>query len=270
MAEPAAQKPMGILNPRAGERQFALGRYAPSPDVGYFVETYWTVAWDLRGREPHVQETLPHPSVHLVFEDGGPRVYGIDRGKFARVLEGTGRVFAVKFRPGGFYPFVNVPVSRFRGGPRSLREVLGVDGRGLQEAILSCGDEARMVALAEGFVRERLPERDETVDVVAGIVGRIMEDRTITKVDDVTARMGVNKRWLQRVFSRYVGVSPKWVIRRYRLHEAADLLAEGGEVDWPQVALDLGYFDQAHFIKDFKGLVGVPPAEYARRVEASA
>jgi AraC-like DNA-binding protein len=56
------------------------------------------------------------------------------------------------------------------------------------------------------------------------------------------------------------------VIRRYRLHDAADRLAEGESVNWPDLALDLGYFDQAHFIKDFKAIVGVPPAEYARSI----
>lgn len=76
----------------------------------------------------------------------------------------------------------------------------------------------------------------------------------------------VSKRTLQRIFSQYVGVGPKWVIKRYRLHEAADQLAGGNVVDWPRLALDLGYFDQAHFIKDFKAMVGRTPTEYARNL----
>jgi AraC-like DNA-binding protein len=72
--------------------------------------------------------------------------------------------------------------------------------------------------------------------------------------------MGV--RSLQQLFSDYVGVSPKWVIRRYRLHEAADRLANGEEVDLTALALDLGYFDQAHFTSDFRKLVGQAPGQY--------
>jgi AraC-like DNA-binding protein len=75
----------------------------------------------------------------------------------------------------------------------------------------------------------------------------------------------MGKRTLQRLFSQYVGVSPKWVIKRYRLHEAADQLGAGEVVDWAKLAVDLGYFDQAHFIKDFKTIVGQTPAEYAKR-----
>jgi AraC-like DNA-binding protein len=60
------------------------------------------------------------------------------------------------------------------------------------------------------------------------------------------------------------------VIKRYRLHEAAEQLAAGEVVDWPRLALDLGYFDQAHFIKDFKTIVGRTPAEYAKNLGSGA
>jgi AraC-like DNA-binding protein len=80
----------------------------------------------------------------------------------------------------------------------------------------------------------------------------------------MVSRCHISKRTLQRLFNQYVGVSPKWVIKRYRLHDAVEQLATGAVVDWPRLALDLGYFDQAHFIKDFKMLVGTPPGEYAR------
>ena len=68
-----------------------------------------------------------------------------------------------------------------------------------------------------------------------------------------------------RQFTRYVGVSPKWVIQRYRLHEALERLERGAEVDRVELALTLGYFDQAHFVRDFKRFVGVSPGDYARR-----
>ena len=70
-------------------------------------------------------------------------------------------------------------------------------------------------------------------------------------------------RALQRLFGDYVGVSPKWVIKRYRLHEAVEQLAGGRPPEWSALAQNLGYFDQAHFIRDFKRLVGRTPADYA-------
>ena len=81
-------------------------------------------------------------------------------------------------------------------------------------------------------------------------------------VDELCAHAGYSKRTLQRLFREYVGVTPKWVLQRVRLHEAADRMADG-EGDWPGLALELGYFDQAHFIKAFKAAIGRSPAEYA-------
>ncbi len=71
--------------------------------------------------------------------------------------------------------------------------------------------------------------------------------------------MRINKRTLQRLFSQYVGVSPKWVIKRFRLLEAVGELSKNKKADWTKLALELGYFDQAHFIKDFKSIIGKTP-----------
>ena len=266
MAQSRVGKPKGILNPRAGEKRFRLSRHLPSHELGFFVEHYWIVNWDLRDREPYLSENLPHPCVHLVVEESGARVFGVQSEKFSYLLEGKGKVFGVKFRPGAFYPFLKSPVCRLTDGSIDIRDVFGVEGEALEEAIHSLEDEAEMIELAETFIRERLPERDENVVTINRVVDLIAADREITKVDDLVSRLNLSKRTLQRIFSRYVGVGPKWVIRRYRLHEAADRLADGEVVDWPDMALDLGYFDQAHFIKDFKAIVGVSPAEYVRNI----
>ena len=144
-------------------------------------------------------------------------------------------------------------------------DAFGVDCKALEEAILSREDEGEMIELAEKFLRERLPEQDKNIGVINEIVDCIIAHREITKVEDVASRLNINKRTLQRLFRRYVGISPKWVIKRYRLHEVAERLAEGEVVDWPEMVLELGYSDQAHFIKDFKTIVGRTPAEYAKQ-----
>jgi AraC-like DNA-binding protein len=230
------------------------------------VEHYWIVRWDLRGEEPYRSETLPHPCVHLVIQKDQSRVVGVATGKFSVLLEGNGWVFGVKFKPGAFYPFVKSPIARFTDTSLALRAAFGSDGVRFEEAMLGLEYDGAMVALAEQFIRARLPERDENVAVISRIVDQIIADRTITKVDDIVSRLNVNKRTLQRLFSQYVGVSPKWVIRRYRLHEAAEQMADGDVLDWSKLAVDLGYFDQAHFIKDFKAIVGSAPAEYAKNI----
>ena len=119
----------------------------------------------------------------------------------------------------------------------------------------------------ESFLRTMAPEPDEHVALAMKIVETIATDRTILTVDDVTRRWGINLRTLQRLCSRYVGVNPKWIIQRYRLHEAAEQLARQ-PASQSALALELGYADQAHFVKDFKAVVGSSPAAYARRARS--
>ncbi|HKF56625.1 MAG TPA: helix-turn-helix domain-containing protein [Blastocatellia bacterium] len=264
MARIKSDKPKGVLKPPPGGEGSHYARYHPSPDLEFFVEHYWIVQWNLTGQEPRLQETLPHPSIHLVFQRHSSRVVGVVTGRFSILLSGRDGVFGIKFLPGAFYPFLKSPVSRITNKVLCLTDVFDVDVHTLEDAIMSQTCDYKMIELAEAFLRERLPDRDEKVPEVRRIVERILTDREITSVDDVVDRTGMNKRALQRLFSRYVGASPKWVIKRYRLLEAAEQLASNQPADLSRLAVDLGYFDQAHFIKDFKSIVGKSPAEFAK------
>lgn len=262
------EEPRGILDPKAIEQKFHLSRRMPGVDARFFVEHYWIVSWDLRGQEPYLSEVLSYPSVHVVVQRGQSEVYGVTTGKFTRLLCEQGLAFGIKFRPGAFYPFVKTPISRLTDRRVPLMEIFAEAGLALEQAILQVeNDEDKMVATAESFIHNQLPDRDKNIILVNQIVDSIAADKSIIKVDDVTERMSLTKRSLQRLFSQYIGVSPKWVIQRFRLHEAAEKLAHGEIEDWPSLAVQLGYFDQAHFIKDFKAIVGKTPAEYARQIE---
>jgi AraC-like DNA-binding protein len=263
MERPEAGKARGVLRPERTDGIFHHERRLPAPDLALFVAHFWSVAWDLRGREPRVQETLPHPAVHIIFEAGNTRVGGVAKGRLSRRLEGQGRVFGIKFQPAGFHPFLGEPLSALTDTLLTLPEVFSDSGRALEEAVLGATEDAARTELAEAFLRDCHPEADPRVEFLNTIAARVAEDREIKRVEDISERFDVGTRTLQRLFARYVGVSPKWMIQRYRLHEALAQMDQGHPVDWASLALDLGYFDQAHFIKDFKALVGRTPAGYA-------
>jgi AraC-like DNA-binding protein len=259
-------KPRGLLYPNAKDSIYQLSRYLSSPDIGRFVERYWLAEWEVDA--PYLQEHIPYPCVNIVFEDQDAGIYGVAERKSSRWLVGKGRAFGMKFKPGGFYPFYGSPVSAFTGRRLEVEAVFGGAGAELAKIIPPLPDVNAMIACTEGFLREYLPQPDQTVEEINRMIDCIIQDRTIAKVDDLTERFNIGKRTLQRLFSLYVGVSPKWVIQRYRLHEAAEQLTAGTSVDLTQLALHLGYFDQAHFIKDFKAMVGKSPGEYAMMVQS--
>ena len=93
---------LGVLRSRAAKGSFQLTRHAPSADLAPWVERHWIVRWDLEGREPYPQETLPHPCVNLVIDAGRTGVFGVGTRKFEVLLEGRGQVVGAKFKPGAF------------------------------------------------------------------------------------------------------------------------------------------------------------------------
>jgi hypothetical protein len=210
-------------------------------------------------------ETLPHPSVHLVFEKGASALEGIRKGAFSRTLHGTGFVFAVKFRPASFHGFYGKPLAALTNKSIDPADVFGAGFSALEANVLEASSPAEMVTITERYLRGRSPAEDENVAFLNGLLPQIESDRSITRVAHLLPLGGGTVRRLQRLFSQYVGVSPKWVIARYRIHEALERVHEDTVKDWVSLALDLGYADQAHFIRDFKALVGTTPLLYRKR-----
>lgn len=266
MSREPIESEKGILHPREQARHRSLTRLAPGPEVDRFVEWYWIVEWDLQ--EPYVAEVLPYPSVNVTFEQpGGAFVNGVCTRKFERELNGRGRAFGVKFWAGGFGAVTGLDVGSFRDQVLPLSDVFD-DAERLTDLIFAESDDVRRRAVFEAFMADHLVAADAQYELVRSVIAAMSEDRDLTRVDQVTERFDLPIRKLQRLFRRYVGVGPKWVLRRYRLHDGADLLARGEVTELADLSVALGYFDQAHFSHEFKEQIGLTPAEYALRAQA--
>ena len=126
-------------------------------------------------------------------------------------------------------------------------------------------DEIAMVTVVEEFLRAHRPDADPAGGLAAATVERIAADPGLTRVDTLAERVHLSIRQLQRLFSEHVGISPKRVIRRYRLDEVSHRLNKGLTVNWGALAAELGYSDQAHLTRDFAAVFGEPPTRYAER-----
>lgn len=265
---PSATAPLslrGILRPEAVGDRFTLERRAPRAELAPYVERYWIVRWRLPEDEPYVSETLPFPAVNLVFEEGRTAVHGIPTRRFTRRLEGCGSVLGVKWNAGGFVPFANVSMHTLADRVVPLRDVFGDAGSRLEAGVLETEDDAERILRLESFLLERLPAEVEPRIVRATEAVRVAEQSATTRVEDLAERLEVTVRTLERLFRSHVGKSPKWVLRRFRIHEAAEHAAKGEAIDWARLAHELGFTDQAHFSKEFRAQVGEPPSRYARR-----
>ncbi|MFF9018363.1 DUF6597 domain-containing transcriptional factor [Streptomyces sp. NPDC014870] len=251
-------------------------RHDPAPELRPYLEHYWFIDWQLT--EPYATHVVPHPSVNIVFQryrDGDTagedvaEVSGIGLELFTKKLTGVGRVCGVQFLPGGFRPFApGRPVSHWTGLRVPLDEVFADAGPASVAAVLDPeGDHARVAAL-DAFLLAHGPAPDPQAALATELVRQARTDRSIRRVSQLGRAAGLSSRSLQRLFANHVGVGPKWVILRYRIHEAlerAEAAGPEGSPDWAALAAELGYSDQAHLVRDFTATVGVPPTAYARQ-----
>ncbi|MBF6226572.1 AraC family transcriptional regulator [Nocardia abscessus] len=228
----------------------------PSPDLAPYVEYFWTAEW--RYETPYRQLIVPLPNVHLTFRDGGAILNGVRTHPHTKILDGTGQVTGVAFRHARFRPFLNAPVATItdreldasRWLPTTLPATATIPA--IEDYLRAC------LAVSSEPSREGAPIAEAAMAAITG-------DARVTTVGALADRFGTNVRTLQRAFAEHVGAPPKWVIRRYRLHEVTERLAQGQEPRWSALAFELGYADQAHLIRDFKSIFGEPPEYYRQR-----
>jgi AraC-like DNA-binding protein len=265
VVQPADQDSRGIVDPAAGLSRFSLDRHVPSEHVARFVDRYWIVSWDLPPGESYPQHVLPHPVVNLVVEPDSAVAVGVQRGRTTKVLAGRGRALGVMFRPAGFSPLAPGPMSRLTDRSAHLVDWLGPSADRWAQEVRAAPDQQAMVAAAEHFLADRLPEQPHPCEATTALVDAVVADPSLRRVDDLAELAGLSERTLQRRFADHVGVSPKWVVRRYRIYEAAEAVAQGQDVSWAELASSLGFADQAHLTREFRAAFGVPPEQYARR-----
>ena len=272
------QNTLGILHPEQGLRRFSLERTPPPGPEGFHsgsslalvVDWFWCVRWNLPDGEVHAQQVLPHPNVNLALGTTGAEVAGIGTRVDTRTLRGGGVVVAAKFTPGGFTAVCPVPpaslvdqllpltalfpdAGSFIDSVNDLLEVDDVDGARTQlmafleeHLVLDDKRQADLRRLHEGL---RVLHREET----------------LTRVDQLAARMGLSVRGLQRLFAELVGLPAKTVLQRARLQDVAEHLKRGDDVRLADLAVELGYADQSHLHRDFADCFGQTPAAYLRQ-----
>jgi AraC-like DNA-binding protein len=224
--------------------------------------------WNLPPGVRSTATVLPHPSVHISFTASRLAVTGVGLSVFTHPLVGEGSAYGVKFRPGGFRPVSRQQVHLLNDRTVPASEVFGPAADRLQERLRRGAAFDQFIGLLEDFIRERRPAPDPVLNRLAPMFEALLLDPSVSRVGTVATRFGISPRSLQRVFREYVGVSPKWVLGRYRLHEAARLIAASPSQSWAQVAAELGFFDQAHFTREFASVIGQAPGAYAAACRA--
>jgi AraC-like DNA-binding protein len=253
--------------------------YVPKPPLADFVALFWLY----EGRQlPHAKErVLPDGCMELVINlrDDALRVYDRDDhhsfesfgsslmvGAHSRFIvidtANQASVMGVHFKPGGAFPFLKAPAAELQNIHASLSALWGVEADFLRERLLEAqSPEAKFHILEEALLTQATDALERHPAVAYALGALTLPAQTVSGVME---RIGLSSRRLSQLFNEEVGLTPKRFYRVRRFHRALRRI-ERGQFEWADLALGCGYYDQAHFIHDFKSFSGLSPSDYLIR-----
>jgi AraC-like DNA-binding protein len=232
--------------------------------------------------QPHARERLlPDGSMCIVFSFRAKRIHAFDgpdphdyRPAPGAVISGTrSRYFEVdtanmvhtlgiQFKPGGAFPFLGMPANELNEQCVALEDVFGNAVCGLRERLMECAIPSAKFEVVEQWLLSRAKKPLQKHAAVEYATKRFLLDPASQPLSLVLNRIGYSQRHFNQLFADEVGLTPKRFLRVTRFQRVIASIASAESVNWADLALNCGYYDQAHFSHDFRNFSGLTPAEY--------
>jgi AraC-like DNA-binding protein len=255
--------------------------HIPAPPLASLIRCFWY--WE-GAPQPHTRERLmPNGEAAIVFNlrDDVMRLYDADdldrytscglagltgprTGCFAIDTASEDRVLGIQFFPGGTFPFFREPAGELANQAVPL-DFLWPGAGELREQLLAAPSIDAMFALLERVFMKRIVRPLELHPAIGFARAYICRAPHVATIAGVVERIGLSQRRFIDLFRDQVGLTPKAFCRVRRFQRVLETVHRRDAVDWVQVALDGGYYDQAHFIHDFQAFSGLTPATYLAR-----
>ena len=252
--------------------------YIPKPPLSDFVEMFWLL-------EGHTQaapeRALPTATVELIIDlrQDSLRVFNRQHPNRVQSFHGAmicgphseffvidaardESVLGVHFKPGGAFPFLKLPLGELHNAHVSLETLWGAPALSLREQLLEAKTPKEKFHILEKCLSAQLSRPLAQHPAVAFALQEFQHVPHMRTIAEVTQQIGFSQRHFIQVFCNEVGLTPKQFCRVQRFQEVLRRLWKKQRLDWVDVALSCGYYDQAHFINDFQAFSGLNPTAY--------
>ncbi|BBO79652.1 hypothetical protein DSCO28_02180 [Desulfosarcina ovata subsp. sediminis] len=254
-----------------------IKKHDPHPRFKDYIQCYWTIkCFDKELNAIHY--TTLDAGLELIFNLSDPVECIVDNsspvtiagdfmvGSLARQIQikptGFISLFAVRFTSEGLYPFFSMPPVDLSDFCVEIEEVWELNGFGLSKKIHGTNRKSeRLIKTFEGFFERRINNFKTHSSNVEKAVAIIRSHKGQIPVEKLAKRLHISTRHLERKFTERIGISPKQLCRIFRIKNVLFNL-KGAECDWASLAVENGYFDQAHFIHEFRFFTGQSPISY--------
>jgi AraC-like DNA-binding protein len=253
--------------------------HTPGSPLAAFIRCFWY--WEGAPQSHARERLLPNGEAAIIFNlrDDEMRIYDADdpqRYVSCGLVGITGprvncfvidtaaeeRVIGIQFHAGGSFPFFREPAAEVANQSVALDCLWGPRAGLIREQLLAAGTPDAMFALLERALLDHLARPLELHPAVAFARRHICRAPHTATIAGVTERIGMSQRRFIELFRHQIGLAPKAFCRVRRFQRVLESVHRRQSVDWAQVALDGGYYDQAHFIHDFQDFSGMTPAAY--------
>jgi AraC-like DNA-binding protein len=178
------------------------------------------------------------------------------------LLQPTGniQIMGVRFKPGGAYRLLPCPLNLLTNDNIATAEIWGREGTWLEESVLEASSNTKRRQVVEKFLLNRLT-RTAALPRLEAAIEEVIRSRGQTRIHNLASQIGLSSRQLEREFLTGVGFSPKALARIMRFQNLLRLVGEGTLRQWACLALEGGYADQAHMVREFREFAGQTPSE---------
>lgn len=171
-------------------------------------------------------------------------------------------IFSVRFRAGMLRYFTNIPLGDLFDSFINIEDIWGIDGKVLQDKILNCDSFDKRVSITEDFLLTKLRNRFSENELIDFAVDKIYSLNGFNQLSDISEELNISTRHFQRIFKKHLGESPKSIFKKSRFEHTIKSLLITKESNYLDTALNYGYYDQSHFIKDMNQYLMKSPKDF--------
>lgn len=252
--------------------------FQPSSDLESLISCYWTLEVPAES-DAQRQRIIPDGTIEMAFILGDdikrytsenefiiqPRAMVLGQTIEPFYIEPTGYVntFAIRFYPYGFANFVTMPIKNLANKETPIELLFGKKtANNLEQKIIEAKNSRERIEIIENFLLEKLNEKTTIDNIVKTTIDALLATNGSASISTILKEDLSKRRQLERKFIKQIGVSPKQLGKVIRLQTALKMLLNKKTENLTDIAYESEYFDQAHFIKDFKEFTGINPKEF--------
>jgi AraC-like DNA-binding protein len=239
-------------------------RQRPGFPLAQYVEMLW--CWEGYQATHRHERVLPNGRFQLIIDLAAGRGASIVVGMRTRysILETASlhSVVGVVFRPGGARPFFDRPADEFYDRAAPLHEVWGSASGNLRDCLLEAPGPAARLRIVAAELQRRVGEPEDLHGAVRYALEEFGRNPRATGILEVARHIGFSRRRLTQLFREQVGLTPKLYCRLHRFQQVVSRIPAGAPVNWSQVSLEGGYYDQAHMAHEFREFSGMSPGAW--------